>query len=63
MHDAPPLLISLEKLVSQGLHVVGNGIEAFGVLVIVIGIGWSTYLYVRQRTAEHVYDGYKIRIG
>jgi hypothetical protein len=37
MHDAPPILIALEKLVSHWLHVVGNGIEVFGVLVIVIG--------------------------
>ena len=63
MHDAPVLLIALEKLVSQGLHVVGNGIEVFGVLVIVAGIGWSTYLYLQRRTGEHVYDAYKIRIG
>jgi hypothetical protein len=37
MHDAPPILIALEKLVIHWLHVVGNGIEVFGVLVIVIG--------------------------
>jgi uncharacterized membrane protein len=63
MHDAPALLIALEKLVGQGLHVVGNGIEVFGVLVIVAGIGWSTYLYLQRRTGEHVYEAYKIRIG
>lgn len=63
MHDAPPLLIALEHLLGQSLHLIGNGIEAFGVLVIVAGIAWATYLYLRQRTAGHVYDGYKIRIG
>jgi len=45
------------------LHVVGNGIEVFGVLVIVAGIGWSTYVYLRRRTGEQRYDDYKIRIG
>jgi uncharacterized membrane protein len=63
MHDAPALLIALEKLVGQGLHVVGNGIEVFGVLVIVAGIAWSTCLYLQRRTGEHVYEAYKIRIG
>jgi uncharacterized membrane protein len=63
MQDAPLFLIALEKLVGQGLHVVGNGIEVFGVLVIVAGIAWSTYLYVQPRTGGHVYDTYKIRIG
>ncbi len=63
MHDAPPILIALEKLVSHWLHVVGNGIEVFGVFVIVIGIGWSTYLYLKRRTSVQVYNAYKIRIG
>src|SRR6266480_6522717 len=63
MHDAPPILIALEKLVGHWLHVVGNGIEVFGVLVIVAGIGWSTYVYLRRRTGEQRYDDYKIRIG
>jgi uncharacterized membrane protein len=63
MHDAPVLLVALEKLVGQGLHVVGNGIEVFGVFVIVAGIGWSTYLYLQRRTSERVYEAYKIRIG
>jgi uncharacterized membrane protein len=63
MHDAPPILIALEKLVSHWLHVIGNGIEVFGVVVIVAGIGWSTYVYLRRWTGEQRYDDYKIRIG
>lgn len=56
MHD-------LDAAVGYWLHLVGNGIEIFGVLVIVLGIGWSTSLYVGQRMAETHYGTYKIRIG
>lgn len=56
MHD-------LDAAVSYWIHLVGTGIEIFGVLVIVLGIGWSTYLYVAQRMAEQQYRTYKIRIG
>ena len=53
----------LDAAVGYWLHLVGNGIEIFGVLVIVLGIGWSTFLYVQQRMAEPHYGAYKIRIG
>lgn len=56
MHD-------LDAAVSYWIHLVGTGIEIFGVLVIVLGIGWSTYLYVDRRMAEQQYRTYKIRIG
>ena len=56
MHD-------LDAAVAYWLHFVGNVIEIFGVLVIVLGIGWSTYLYIGQRMAETHYGVYKIRIG
>lgn len=53
----------LDTAVSHWIHIVGNGIEIFGVLVIVLGIGWSTFLYVHHRMGEAHYDTYKIRIG
>jgi uncharacterized membrane protein len=56
MHD-------LDAAVGYWLHIVGNGIEIFGVLVIVLGIGCSTFLYVGQWMAELHYATYKIRIG
>jgi uncharacterized membrane protein len=56
MHD-------IDAAVSYWIHIVGNGIEIFGVLVIVLGIGWSTVLYVHQRMIEAHYGVYKIRIG
>jgi uncharacterized membrane protein len=53
----------LNAAISYWIHFVGNGIEIFGVLVIVLGICWSTYLYIHQRMAEPHYAAYKIRIG
>ena len=32
-------------------------------LVIVAGLAWSTYLFLRRRMAEEHYEAYKIRIG
>ncbi len=56
MHD-------LDATVGYWINIVGIGIEIFGVLVIVLGIGWSTFLYVHHRLAEQHYGAYKIRIG
>jgi len=62
MHDDAGMAV-LEQAVGQGIRVVGNGIEIFGVLVIVAGIAWSTFLFLRRRMAEQLYETYKIRIG
>ncbi len=63
MNDAPSRLRDIDAAISHWIHVVGNGIEVFGVLVIVLGIGWSTFLFANRRMAEEHYDSYKIRIG
>jgi hypothetical protein len=34
---------TLEPVVDQSIRIVGSGLEIFGVLIIVIGIAWSTY--------------------
>jgi uncharacterized membrane protein len=62
MYDADPSAM-LEATISQWIRVVGNGIELFGVLVIVLGIVWSTTRHLRRPAAERAYDIYKIRIG
>ena len=54
---------NLDAEVSHWIHVVGTLIEIFGVLVIVLGIVWSTFQYIRQRAGEQHYAIYKIRIG
>jgi len=61
MHTDPNVMF--EAAIAHWIRVVGNGIEVFGVLVLVVGIVWSTVRYLRRPTAESAYDIYKIRIG
>src|SRR5712691_5725298 len=63
MNPVPERLNDLDTAIGQWIHIVGSGIEIFGVLVIVLGIGWSTFLFVSRRMAEEHYQSYKIRIG
>jgi uncharacterized membrane protein len=52
-----------EAATSHWIHLVGICIEIFGVFIIVVGIVWSTYLYVHRRKEARHYDQYKIRVG
>ena len=56
-------LSAIEAIVSQGIHGVGTCIEIFGVFIIVLGIAWSTSLFVLPGAEKWHYDRYKIRIG
>ena len=55
--------LGLEDAVGHWLRVVGLGIEILAALVIVGGLMWSTYLFLRRRMVEQHYEIYKIRIG
>ena len=54
---------ALEVTVGHWLELVGAGIELLAAIVIVAGLGWSTWLFLRRRMAEQHYETYKIRIG
>ena len=54
---------TLEPLVDLGVRLVGSGIEIFGVLIIVIGIAWSTFRQLRRQISAQDSEVYKIRIG
>ena len=56
-------LPALEPSVNYWIHLVGTYIEVFGVFLIVVGIIWSTFLFVLSRAEKWHYDPYKIRIG
>ena len=53
----------LESLSDHVIPLVGSGIEIFGVLIIVTGIAWSTYLHLRRPMPGEDVEVYKIRIG
>jgi uncharacterized membrane protein len=53
---------SFETVTSEWIHLVGVGIEIFGIVIIVVGIIWSSrYIYGRRIVSR--YDSYKISIG
>jgi len=61
--DEPTAFKGLESLTDYTIRVVGSGIEIFGVLIIVAGIVWSTYLHLRRPMPGESTEIYKIRIG
>jgi len=63
MVKTPAEMDTAEATIGHWIRFVGSGIEIFGVLVIVLGIVWSTYLFVHRRETGPYYDAYKIRIG
>ena len=56
-------LPATEVTINNSIHLVGIYIEAFGVLIIVAGIIWSTYRYIHWGKDGWNYDRYRIRIG
>jgi uncharacterized membrane protein len=63
MNEPAANVLALEASVGHWVRGVGVGIDAFGVLIIVLGIAWSTYRFLQRRMEEGDYDAYKIRIG
>ncbi|MBL8703892.1 MAG: DUF1622 domain-containing protein [Rhodospirillales bacterium] len=59
----PGQATGIPSLVDEGVRLVGTGLEVFGVLVFVVGIAVSTWLYLREGFGEHTLEAYKIRIG
>jgi uncharacterized membrane protein len=55
---------TFDSTISQLIHLVGVCIEIFGVLIIVAGIVWSTFIIIYRRNVRPIsYDEYKISIG
>jgi uncharacterized membrane protein len=54
---------AFESLTDHAVRTVGTAIELFGVLIIVTGIAWSTYIHLRAPMSGEAADANKIRIG
>jgi uncharacterized membrane protein len=61
--DDTTAIKTFEPVLDHAIRVVGNGIEVFGVLIVVMGIAWSTYRQLREPIPKQDADTYKIRIG
>jgi uncharacterized membrane protein len=49
--------------ITHWIHLVGVLIESFGVLTLVLGIVWATYIFAFRTSGPRRYDEYRIRIG
>jgi uncharacterized membrane protein len=56
-------VLSLEASIENYIGAIGLGIDVFGVVIIVVGIVWSTFYFLFQRREAQLYDCYKGRIG
>lgn len=54
---------NLEEVIGYWVRIIGIGIDVFGVLIIVVGITWSTYRFLQRHMEEQHFDRYKIRVG
>ena len=70
-HEASEISSAEDALVDYStvedlIELVGVGFEIFGVLVILIGVGWATYRFVLgeyHKSSERPYFRYKIDMG
>lgn len=63
MEELGTSIVGIEPVVGHWIRVIGDGIDIFGVAVIVIGIVWSTSGFLRRHMEEPHYQQFKIRIG
>jgi len=56
-------IFNLEGVIGHWIRFVGDVIDIFGVVIIVVGIAWATFFFFSRRKEELRYHWYKIRIG
>ncbi|HEY1382597.1 MAG TPA: DUF1622 domain-containing protein [Dongiaceae bacterium] len=63
MEQAATDAFDVEAVIGHGIRIIGDGVDIFGVVIIVVGIAWSTARFLGQHTQELHFHGYKVRIG
>jgi uncharacterized membrane protein len=53
----------LKQMTNHWIGIIGTGIDLFAAVIIVAGMGWASYLFVKRSMGEQHYDVYKLRIG
>ena len=61
--ERPVDLDLLEAVAGHWIRIVGVAIDVFGVVIIVLGILWSSLAFLREGGGAARYDGYRQRIG
>jgi uncharacterized membrane protein len=56
-------VLSLEASIENWIGAIGLGIDVFGVVIIVVGVVWSTFYFLFRRREGQLYDSYKGHIG
>lgn len=63
METATADLVPLEDIINHWIRIVGEGVDVFGVLVIVLGIAWASRVFFDKTAAQTGYDRYRVQIG
>jgi uncharacterized membrane protein len=63
MDEPATNVFDIEAVISHWIRFIGDGIDIFGVAIIVAGIAWSTSRFFRQHMEEQHFDRYKVHIG
>ena len=52
MPEPESAMFALEAAIGQWVRIIGVAIDVFGVVIIVIGVAWSTYLFLNPRSGR-----------
>ncbi|HVJ42477.1 MAG TPA: DUF1622 domain-containing protein [Dongiaceae bacterium] len=63
MNDSVTGGFDVEAFINHWIRFVGDGIDIFGVVIIVSGIAWSTMRFGQKHAEASDYQRFKIRIG
>jgi uncharacterized membrane protein len=63
METATADLLPVEDIINHWIRIIGVGVDVFGVLVIVLGIVWSSRVLFDRAPVGTGYDRYRVQIG